>query len=102
VDVGNDQWTGNVGVVGSLLSEVKFDVSQAVVFVCGPPIMIRFVVRDLVAMGFGEDEIISTLERHMRCGIGKCNHCIHGDKYICLDGPVFTFRQMKAMMELEP
>ncbi len=102
VDVGGDGWTGNVGVVGSLLSEVKFDVGQAVVFVCGPPIMIRFVVRDLVAMGFGEDDIISTLERHMRCGIGKCNHCIHGDKYICLDGPVFTYRQMKAMMELEP
>ena len=102
VDVATDGWTGNVGVVGSLLPEVKFDVSQGVAFVCGPPIMINFVVRDLVSMGFGEDAIISTLERHMRCGIGKCNHCIHGDKYICLDGPVFTYRQMKAMMELEP
>jgi len=88
-------------VVGTLLREVEIDVSQAVVFVCGPPIMIRFVVNDLVGMGFGDEAIISTLERHMRCGIGKCNHCMIGDKYVCLDGPVFTYGQMKAMMEFE-
>jgi len=101
VDVGEDGWTGHVGVVGSLLPELKFDVSQAVAFVCGPPIMIRFVTQDLLAMGFGEDAIITTLERHMRCGIGKCNHCIIGDKWVCKDGPVFTYRQMKAMTEFE-
>jgi NAD(P)H-flavin reductase len=101
VDVATDGWEGNVGVVGTLLSQVKLDVPQTVAFVCGPPIMIRFVVQDLVSLGFGEDAIISTLERHMRCGIGKCNHCMMGDKYVCLDGPVFSYRQMKAMTELE-
>jgi NAD(P)H-flavin reductase len=101
VDVASNGWSGNVGVVGTLLREVEIDVSQAVVFVCGPPIMIRFVVNDLVGMGFGDEAIISTLERHMRCGIGKCNHCMIGDKYVCLDGPVFTYGQMKAMMEFE-
>jgi sulfhydrogenase subunit gamma (sulfur reductase) len=101
VDVATDGWSGNVGVVGSLLDRVKIDVSQGVAFVCGPPIMIRFVVQDLVGMGFAEDDIITTLERHMRCGIGKCNHCMIGDKYVCLDGPVFTYRQMKEMMGFE-
>ena len=101
VDVGAEGWTGNVGVVGTLLQKVEIDVPNAVVFVCGPPIMIRFVVQDLSGMGFGEDAIITTLERHMRCGIGKCNHCMIGDKWVCKDGPVFTYRQMKAMMEFE-
>ena len=101
VDVAADGWAGNVGVVGSLLPKIKLDVGSAVAFVCGPPIMIRFVVQDLSGMGFGEDAIITTLERHMRCGIGKCNHCMIGDKWVCKDGPVFTYRQMKAMMELE-
>lgn len=101
VDVGGDGWEGKVGVVGSLLPQVKCDVSQAVAFVCGPPIMIRFVTQDLLGMGFGDDAIITTLERHMRCGVGKCNHCMIGDKWVCKDGPVFTYRQMKAVMEFE-
>ena len=101
VDRATDGWTGTVGVVGKLLDRVELDVPQTVAFVCGPPIMIRFVVGDLVGLGFGEDTIITTLERHMRCGIGKCNHCMMGDKYVCLDGPVFTYRQMKEMMRFE-
>lgn len=101
VDRATDGWTGNVGVVGTLLEKVDLNVENTVAFVCGPPIMIRFVVRDLIGMDFGEDAIITTLERHMRCGIGKCNHCMMGDKYVCLDGPVFTYRQMREMMEFE-
>ena len=101
VDVGAEGWTGNVGVVGTLLQKVEIDVPKAVAFVCGPPIMIRFVVQDLSGMGFGEEAIVTTLERHMRCGIGKCNHCMIGDKWVCKDGPVFTYRQMKAMTEFE-
>lgn len=101
VDTASDGWTGNVGVVGSLLPKITIDVSQAVVFVCGPPIMIRFVTQDLLQMGFGEDAIVTTLERHMRCGIGKCNHCMIGDKWVCKDGPVFTYREMQAMAAFE-
>jgi len=101
VDVATNGWTGNVGVVGTLLQQVKIDPASTVVFVCGPPIMIRFVMQDLVSLGFGDDNIVTTLERHMRCGIGKCNHCMVGDKYICKDGPVFTYGQMKEMMEFE-
>lgn len=99
VDVGDAAWKGPVGVVGSLFSQVTLEPPRTVAFVCGPPVMIRFVVRDLLNLGLGDDAIITTLERHMRCGVGKCNHCLIGDKYVCRDGPVFTYRQMKAMLE---
>jgi len=99
VDVPDRDWKENVGVVGSLFSKVEINAANTVAFVCGPPIMIRFVVQDLLKAGLAEDAIITTLERHMRCGVGKCNHCLIGDKYVCQDGPVFTYRQMKAMMD---
>lgn len=99
VDVGGDGWEGKVGVVGSLLPQVEIDPAGTVAFLCGPPIMIRFVLRDLLDAGLAEDAIITTLERHMRCGVGKCNHCLIGDKYVCTDGPVFSYRQIKAMMD---
>jgi NAD(P)H-flavin reductase len=101
VDQVTDGWEGNVGVVGTLFEKIQVDPPNTVAFVCGPPIMITFVVRDLVSMGLGEDAIFSTLERHMRCGIGKCNHCMMGDKWVCKDGPVFTYGQMRTMMEFE-
>jgi sulfhydrogenase subunit gamma (sulfur reductase) len=99
VDVATDGWTGNVGVVGTLLPQWTHLPQEGVVFVCGPPIMIRFVVRDLEAMGFSTRDIYTTLESHMRCGIGKCNHCMIGDKYVCLDGPVFTYEQLQHIPE---
>ena len=85
--------------VGSLLSKVAVNPADAAAFICGPPVMIRFVIRDLLKMGMPEDAIITSLERHMRCGVGKCNHCLIGDKYVCQDGPVFTYRQIRAMMD---
>jgi NAD(P)H-flavin reductase len=99
VDVGDETWTGNVGVVGTLFPKAEISPETTAAFVCGPPIMIRFVVRDLLSMGFAEEDIYTTLERHMRCGVGKCNHCLIGDKYVCKDGPVFSYRQMKTMMD---
>jgi len=99
VDVPDQDWRDHIGVVGSLLPKASIQPSSTVAFVCGPPIMIKFVLRDLLQLGLREDSIITTLERHMRCGIGKCNHCLIGDKYVCIDGPVFTYRQMKAMMD---
>lgn len=99
VDTADDTWEDNVGVVGTLFPKVDIDPNTTTAFVCGPPIMIRFVLSDLLSMHLSEDQIYTTLERHMRCGVGKCNHCLIGDKYVCRDGPVFSYRQMKAMME---
>lgn len=101
VDRATDGWTGHVGVVGSLFKKpgVSVPVDNTVAFVCGPPVMFRFVIRDLLAMGFAEDAIVSTLERYMKCGVGKCGHCCIGVAYVCVDGPVFTYRQIKQLGE---
>jgi NAD(P)H-flavin reductase len=74
-------------------------VDNTVAFVCGPPFMFRFVIRDLLALGFAEASIVSTLERYMKCGVGKCGHCCIGVAYVCIDGPVFTYQQIKRLGE---
>jgi len=101
VDRAADDWTGHVGVVGSLFKKpgVQVPVENTVAFVCGPPIMFRFVIKDLLAMGFKESDIVSTLERYMKCGVGKCGHCCIGVAYVCVDGPVFTYEQIKRLGE---
>jgi NAD(P)H-flavin reductase len=90
-----------VGVVGSLFTQpgVNVAVGKSTVFVCGPPVMFRFVIRDLLAMGCEEKNIVSTLERYMKCGVGKCGHCCIGMAYVCVDGPVFTYEQIKKLGE---
>ena len=99
VDVPDDKWQDNVGVVGSLLPKIELDIENTVAFVCGPPIMIHFVILDLLKMGFGEEQIITTMERRMECGLGKCGHCNIGKSYVCLDGPVFSYQQLKELGE---
>ena len=101
VDRGDASWTGNVGVVGSLFKrpDVQVPVDNTIAFVCGPPVMFRFVIQDLLKMGFKENNIVSTLERYMKCGVGKCGHCCIGVAYICMDGPVFTYEQIKKLGE---
>ena len=101
VDRASDGWTGHVGVVGSLFKKpgVKVPVENTIAFVCGPPIMFRFVIKDLLTMGFQEQNIVSTLERYMKCGVGKCGHCCIGMAYVCVDGPVFTYQQIKRLGE---
>jgi len=99
VDRAESGWDGNVGVVGSLLDRIDLDVKNTVAYVSGPPIMLRFVIKDLCKMGVPENQIITTLERRMRCGIGKCGHCMMGPVYTCMDGPVFTYAEIKNIPE---
>jgi NAD(P)H-flavin reductase len=101
VDRAEEHWTGHVGVVGSLFTKrgVTVPVENTTAFVCGPPVMFRFVIRDLKRMGFQDRDIVSTLERYMKCGVGKCGHCCIGVAYVCADGPVFTYEQIKKLGE---
>ena len=99
VDRAEPGWAGNVGIVPVLFEKTTFHPDSTLAYVCGPPIMIKFVVRDLFTRGFKEEAVISTLERMMQCGIGKCNHCAIGHRYVCRDGPVFNYRQIKEMVE---
>ena len=99
VDLAEPGWSGTVGVVPVLFNKVTLRPESTLAFVCGPPVMIRFVVRDLLARGFSEEAVISTLERMMQCGIGKCNHCAIGHRYVCRDGPVFNCAQIRELVE---
>jgi len=96
-----DDWGGNIGVVGSLfkLPGTDIPVNNTVAFVCGPPVMFRFVIKDLLSLGFREQDIVSTLERYMKCGVGKCGHCCIGVAYVCTQGPVFTYEQIRNLGE---
>lgn len=66
---------------------------------CGPPVMIKFVIKSLNAAGFRNDQIFMSLERLMRCGIGKCGHCMVSNLYVCKDGPVFRYDQVQDKKE---
>jgi len=97
VDVGDETWEGNVGLVTELFDQIEIDPENTVAFVCGPPIMIHFVILRLLELKVPEEAIISTLERHMKCGVGKCGHCAIGHKYVCTDGPVFSYAQLREL-----
>lgn len=88
---------GEVCLVTTLLAANNIDPDNTVAYVCGPPIMIKFVNQELLRKGLPEDRIIMTMERMMKCGVGKCGHCNMGEKYVCIDGPVFTYAQMKQV-----
>ena len=99
VDRGNDSWQGRVCLVTALLPEQQAD-EDDMALVCGPGIMIRFVIEGLEARGYTPNNIITTLERHMKCGIGICGHCHFEDKLICTDGPVFTRAELDNLTHL--
>lgn len=101
VDRGNESWTGREGFVPQVLEQVAPSPENAVAIVCGPPIMIRFTFPVLEKLGFTPEQIITTLEKRMKCGIGKCGRCNIGNIYVCRDGPVFTYAQIKDFISRE-
>jgi NAD(P)H-flavin reductase len=100
VDVGDDSWKGRVGVVTTILETPSLDVKSAVSVVCGPPIMLKFVTASLLKMGFAPESLYLSMEQNMSCGVGMCGHCRIGNYYICRDGPVFTYAQLKDVPEV--
>jgi sulfhydrogenase subunit gamma (sulfur reductase) len=99
VDQGDESWTGNVGLITELLEKVAPSPENAVTITCGPPIMIKFVMLTLKKLGFTADQMITTLEAKMKCGIGKCGRCNLGEKFVCVDGPVFTYTEISQFLE---
>ncbi|HHP51294.1 MAG TPA: hydrogenase [Moorella mulderi] len=97
VDRADEKWTGPVGFVPPFVEQLKPSPENRIAIVCGPPIMIKLVLETLAKLGYNDEQIITTLEMRMKCGIGKCGRCNLGSKYICLDGPVFTFAQLKLL-----
>lgn len=96
VDVADESWKHNVGVVTSIMREDDIeDVPNAVAVGCGPPIMLRFMVPLLLKMGFKPEHMYFSMEKNMSCGMGMCGHCRIGNYYVCKDGPVFTYDQIR-------
>ncbi len=97
VDKGDESWTGKEGFVPAVLEQVAPSPKDAIVLVCGPPILLKFTLPVLTKLGFEPGEIITSLEMRMKCGIGLCGRCNIGSKYVCRDGPVFTYGELQAL-----
>ena len=97
VDEPDKSWGGTCGVVCVLLPKIKVRPKTSNVFLCGPSVMIKFAIQDILKLGFKEHNIYASLERYMKCGIGKCGHCYIKGKYACMDGPNFSYVQMKEL-----
>ena len=97
IDAAEEGWNGHVGFVPSFLEEKGFSPENRACILCGPPVMIKFCLEALERMGFSKENIITTLEMRMKCGIGKCCRCNIGSKYVCLDGPVFTMAELDGL-----
>ncbi|MCJ7443994.1 MAG: FAD/NAD(P)-binding protein [Methanotrichaceae archaeon] len=96
VDIGDESWKGDIGLVTSLID--KFKLPQGSAAICGPPIMINAVATKLMDRGFDHSDIFVSLERHMKCGVGKCEHCMIGPYHACKDGPVFSYDKVKKLL----
>ncbi len=95
VDAALSDWRGNVGVVTALIPRARFDPAHTVALVCGPWVMMRFTVQELLRAGVEAENILVSMERNMKCGLGLCGHCQWGPFFICKDGPVFRFDRIK-------
>jgi NAD(P)H-flavin reductase len=99
VDTPDREWDRNVGLITQLLEMVAPSPQNAVTITCGPPIMIHFVSQMLEQMGFDLAQNYVTLEARMHCGLGKCGRCNLGEKLVCVDGPVFTMKEVGGLLE---
>ena len=109
VDVGDKAWQANedpprvVGFLPSLFPRVDLDPARTLAFLCGPPVMIHIACGQLAdTHRYPRERLVATLERHMKCGVGKCGHCVVVDRYVCMDGPVFRYDELLAMNRIEP
>jgi len=97
IDREEEGWTRKVGFVAAIVKKVAPSPDNAVAIICGPPIMIRTAVDELVKIGWKDEQILNSLEMRMKCGIGKCGRCNIGEKFVCIDGPVFSLAELKKM-----
>ncbi len=99
VDRGDEAWTGNVGVITTLFPKISVNPRNTVAITIGPPVMYRFVLMELLGKGIPESQIWMSLERRMKCGVGKCGHCQINGLYCCQQGPSFSYAQIKGVEE---
>lgn len=99
VDRPDERWQGNTGVITTLMPKISIDPGTTQAVVCGPPVMYKFVLLELFEMNLAHESIFVSLERHMKCGVGKCGHCQINGVYVCQDGPVFNYADIAGFEE---
>jgi NAD(P)H-flavin reductase len=97
IDRPEEGWDGKVAFVPAYLEEINPDPNNTMAVVCGPPIMITMVLKSMAKLGFKDEQVLTTLEGRMKCGIGKCGRCNIGSEYICLDGPCFSLTHLREL-----
>ncbi len=99
IDRESPTWKGNVGLITTLFNKIDFDYLGSKILICGPPVMYKFVLLELIKKAVPAKNIYLSLERQMKCGVGKCAHCAIGSYHVCIDGPVFTYEFLKDKVE---
>ena len=99
VDRGDASWKGNVGVITTLIPPLELNLANTVAVICGPPIMYKFVIMALQSKQLPNEQIYMSLERRMKCGLGKCGHCQINNVYVCQEGPVFNYGGIQNLKE---
>ncbi len=97
IDREEEGWKEKVGFVAAIVKEVAPSSDNAIAVVCGPPIMIKTTIAVLEELKFNDEHILNSLEMRMKCGVGKCGRCNIGNKYVCIDGPVFSLAELKKL-----
>ena len=97
VDKGDEGWNGREGFVPTVVEEVGPSSEDAYAVICGPPIMIKFTFPKLADLAFPPERIYTSLERRMKCGVGKCGRCNIGPLFVCKDGPVFSYAELENL-----
>jgi len=96
-----EYWREETGLVTKLFDRLSIDPLCTMAFVCGPEVMMQTSVRELILRGMPEERIFVSLERNMNCGVGLCGHCFFGPKFVCKDGPVFRFSEIRGLMGIK-
>jgi len=96
IDREQEGWDGHVGFIPAFVKELNPDLKKTVLM-CGPPVMIKFTLQELMGLGFDKTQVYTTMELKMKCGVGKCGRCNIGSKYVCKDGPVFRFDELDEL-----
>lgn len=99
VDQGTPEWKGNTGVITTLIPKLELDLKNTIATVVGPPVMYKFVLMTLKTKRIPDENIYISLERRMKCGVGKCGHCQINHSYVCQDGPVYHYPELKNLPE---
>jgi sulfhydrogenase subunit gamma (sulfur reductase) len=99
VDRGDENWKGSTGVITTLIPPLDIDPENTIAAIVGPPVMYKFVIMSLKSKRIPDENIYMSLERRMKCGVGKCGHCQINNSYVCQDGPVYHYPAAKELEE---